>query len=113
MDRRENHLTVSESNGVVQATEWSNLQQTTPGGDLRRSLSLGSNVSVCWWGKLTLLPHPYRLLQIKSFNGTLALSSHAIRADDRKVLACRLWQAVKEEFIPMVRKEESCKATIH
>jgi 1-acyl-sn-glycerol-3-phosphate acyltransferase len=55
--------------------------------------------SVCWWGEMIFLPHLYQLLQLTSFNATLVFGSHSIRADDRKILAIKLWQAVREELI--------------
>ena len=54
---------------------------------------------VCWWGEMAFLPHLYRLFQVTAFEATLSFGSHAIRADDRKVLARRLWQAVKGELV--------------
>jgi len=61
-----------------------------------------AHLSVCWWGEMSFLPHFYRLLQLKSVEATLVFGSHSIRADDRKVLARKLWQAVNEELIPVV-----------
>lgn len=61
--------------------------------------------SVCWWGEMSFLPHFYRLLQLKSVEATLVFGSHSIRADDRKLLARKLWQAVKDEFIAVVENE--------
>ncbi|MCI0418393.1 MAG: 1-acyl-sn-glycerol-3-phosphate acyltransferase, partial [Acidobacteria bacterium] len=61
--------------------------------------------SVCWWGEMPFLPHFYRLLQLKSLEATLGFGSHSIRADDRKLLARKLWQAVKEDFIAVVETD--------
>jgi 1-acyl-sn-glycerol-3-phosphate acyltransferase len=60
-----------------------------------------AHLSVCWWGEMSFLAHFYRLLQLKSAESTLVFGSYSIRADDRKVLARKLWQAVKEELIPV------------
>ena len=64
-----------------------------------------AHLSVCWWGEMSFLPHFYRLLQLESVHATLVFGSHSIRADDRKLLARKLWQAVNEEFIPVVEKD--------
>ena len=60
-----------------------------------------AHLSVCWWGDMSFLAHFYRLLQLKSAESTLVFGSYSIRADDRKVLARKLCQAVKEELIPV------------
>jgi len=70
-----------------------------------------AHLSVCWWGEMSFLPHLYRLLQIKSVEATLVFGSHSIRADDRKVLARKLWQAVNEELIPVVENESPKERT--
>jgi 1-acyl-sn-glycerol-3-phosphate acyltransferase len=72
-----------------------------------------SHQSVCWWGKMPFLPHFYRLLQLKSVETTVVFGSHSIRADDRKLLARRLWQAVKDEFTVALETEELCKTPTH
>ena len=72
-----------------------------------------AHLSVCWWGEMSFLPHFYRFLQLKSVEATLVFGSHSIRADDRKLLARKLWQAVKDEFIPVVETEELCKTPTH
>jgi len=64
-----------------------------------------AHLSVCWWGEMSFLPHFYRLLQLRSVDATLVFGSYSIRADDRKVLARNLWQAVKAELIPVVQHE--------
>lgn len=61
--------------------------------------------SVCWWGDMTLLPHLYRLFQLRSFEVTLVFGSHSVRANDRKTLAKELWQAVSEELVPLDTRE--------
>jgi len=60
-----------------------------------------AHLSVCWWGDMSFLAHFYGLLQLKSAESTLVFGSYSIRADDRKVLARKLCQAVKEELIPV------------
>src|SRR5262245_23383415 len=64
-----------------------------------------AHLSVCWWGEMSFLAHFYRLLQLESMEATLVFGSYSIRADDRKVLARKLWQAVNEEFIPVAEDD--------
>jgi 1-acyl-sn-glycerol-3-phosphate acyltransferase len=58
--------------------------------------------SVCWWGEMTLLPHFKELLKLPHIDAVICFGSHAIQANDRKVLARGLWQAVNDQFIPVV-----------
>ena len=66
-----------------------------------------AHLSVCWWGEMSFLAHFYRLLQLKSAEATLVFGSYSIRADHRKVLACKLWQAVSQELIPVVENNSA------
>jgi 1-acyl-sn-glycerol-3-phosphate acyltransferase len=71
-----------------------------------------AHLAVCWWGEMTFLDHLFKLLQVSEFEATLTFGSHAIRLSDRRALASSLWQAVVEEFIPVVRLEEKCSTAI-
>src|SRR5262245_31911107 len=64
-----------------------------------------AHLSVCWWGEMSFLAHFYRLLQLRSIEATLVFGSYSIRADDRKVLARKLREAVNEEFIPVAEND--------
>jgi 1-acyl-sn-glycerol-3-phosphate acyltransferase len=79
----------------------------TPAGESPASLS------VCWWGDMTFLSHLYRVFQLTSFDAKVTFGAHSIRADDRKVLAKELWQAVQREFVPSAKTEELCKLVAH
>ena len=57
---------------------------------------------VCWWGDADFIPHLIDLLKVPRFEAFIMFGDHAIQADDRKVLARNLWQAVNNQFIPMV-----------
>jgi 1-acyl-sn-glycerol-3-phosphate acyltransferase len=72
-----------------------------------------ASLSVCWWGEMTFLSHLCRLFQLTSFDATVKFGSHSIRADDRKMLASELWQAMQEEFVPSAKTEEPCKPVTH
>jgi 1-acyl-sn-glycerol-3-phosphate acyltransferase len=66
-----------------------------------------AHLSVCWWGEMSFLAHFYQLLHLKSVEAALVFGSYSIRADDRKVLARKLWQAVSEELIPVVETDSA------
>ena len=54
--------------------------------------------SVCWWGDMTFPGHLFRLLQLPSFEASLVYGSESIVADDRRVLAAKLWSAVSSQL---------------
>ncbi len=58
--------------------------------------------SVCWWGDMTFSGHLFRLLQLPSFKASLFYGSEPIVADDRRVLAAKLWSAVSSQLRPAV-----------
>jgi len=60
-----------------------------------------ASLSVCWWGDMTFGSHFTELLRIKRIQATVSFGSDEIRADDRKVLAERLWLEVNRLFIPV------------
>jgi len=62
-------------------------------------------LSVCWWGEMPFLSHFYELLQLKSLDATLVFGADSIRADDRKELGDKLWQAVNKDFTPVLDLE--------
>jgi 1-acyl-sn-glycerol-3-phosphate acyltransferase len=67
-----------------------------------------AHVSVCWWDEITFLNHLFALFHVPKFEAIVVFGEHSIQAADRKVLAERLWQAVTEQFIPVVELEEEC-----
>lgn len=71
-----------------------------------------AHLSVCWWGEMAFLSHFYELLHLKSVEATLVFGSYSIRADDRKVLARKLSQAVREELIPVVENNSALANSI-
>jgi 1-acyl-sn-glycerol-3-phosphate acyltransferase len=79
----------------------------TPAGESPASLS------VCWWGEMTFLSHLYRVFQLTFFDAKVTFGSHSIRADDRKMLAKELRQAMQREFVPSAKTEELCKPVAH
>jgi 1-acyl-sn-glycerol-3-phosphate acyltransferase len=67
-----------------------------------------AHLSVCWWGDMTFADHLFRLFQLPSFEAMLSFGAEAVQRRDRRLLADELWQAVKNEFIPVVEVEETC-----
>lgn len=66
-----------------------------------------AHLSVCWWGEMTFLKHLIGLLSLSGIHATVAFGAEPIQAPDRKVLAERLWRAVKDQFMPVVESSES------
>src|SRR5262249_52377750 len=70
-----------------------------------------AHLAVCWWGEMTFLAHLYALLQLPEFTATVVFGAQSFQASDRKVLAQQLWQAVSQQFIPVIpniQAEEEC-----
>jgi 1-acyl-sn-glycerol-3-phosphate acyltransferase len=78
-----------------------------------------AHLAVCWWGEMTFLAHLYALFQLPEFEATLVFGAQTIQATDRKLLASQLWQAVSQQFTPVIQSpnpltEEECStATNH
>ena len=60
-----------------------------------------ASLSVCWWGDMTFGSHFTELLRLKRIQATVSFGSDEIRADNRKVLAERLWLEVNRLFVPV------------
>jgi 1-acyl-sn-glycerol-3-phosphate acyltransferase len=60
-----------------------------------------AHMAVCWWGEMTFAPHLLGLLKLRRFDCYIAFGDHAIQADDRKVLAKSLHEAVQARFVPV------------
>lgn len=56
----------------------------------------------CWWGDMDFVPHLLKLLLVSKFEATIVFGEDAIQADDRKLLARSLWNAVNDHFIPVI-----------
>jgi len=69
-----------------------------------------AHLSVCWWGGMTFVKHLIVLLHLSEIRATVVFGAESIQANDRKVLAERLWRAVREEFVPVVAPEEAAAA---
>jgi len=67
---------------------------------------LSADRSICWWGKMTLPGHVFRLLQLSGFKASLVFGPAPVVAADRRELAVQLWSAVTAQFTPVVRSGE-------
>jgi 1-acyl-sn-glycerol-3-phosphate acyltransferase len=89
-----------------------------------------ASLSVCWWGDMTFGGHFTELLRLRRIQATVSFGSDEIRADNRKVLAERLWVEVNRLFVPVeldsasqnfallnshraIGVEEQCNAATH
>lgn len=60
-----------------------------------------ASLSVCWWGDMTFGSHFAELLRLRRIQAAVSFGSTEICADDRKVLAERLWLEVNRLFVSM------------
>lgn len=74
------------------------LSYRTPPGDPP------AHLAVCWWGDMPFLPHARELLRLRGIEATLVLAPEPVAEPDRKRLAERLREAVRERFEPVVRE---------
>lgn len=65
-----------------------------------------AHLSVCWWGGMTFMKHLIGLLYLTEIRATVVFGPAPIQANNRKILAERLWTAVRKEFIPVVESSE-------
>lgn len=57
---------------------------------------------VCWWDETTLIEHMFRLFSLGEFTAVLSFGEEPILNTDRKLLASKLRQKVREKFIPVI-----------
>jgi 1-acyl-sn-glycerol-3-phosphate acyltransferase len=55
---------------------------------------------ICWWGDMTFGGHVLRLLRLPYFDAEVRFGPETVAEPDRKILAERLWQAVRNLFEP-------------
>jgi len=63
---------------------WAVLSYRTPPG------SPPASEAVCWWGRMTFVPHVVGLARLPRIDATLVWGDEAVVGDDRKALAVRL-----------------------
>jgi 1-acyl-sn-glycerol-3-phosphate acyltransferase len=69
--------------------------------------------SVCWWGDMTFKDHVFRLFQMKSFEANVVYGPAPVVADDRRVLAAKLWSAVSSQLTPVKKALKDSKDGEH
>ncbi|HYE72779.1 MAG TPA: lysophospholipid acyltransferase family protein, partial [Blastocatellia bacterium] len=62
-----------------------------------------AELSVCWWGEMTFLPHLWALFQLSQIDCQITFGAEPIIEQNRKTLAERLHAAVQENFKPTSR----------
>jgi len=60
-----------------------------------------ADLTVCWWGDMTFLPHLVGVARLTRFTGTVAFGAGTVRDDDRKRLAAALHAALEKDFTPV------------
>lgn len=60
--------------------------------------------SICWWGDMTFPGHLFRLLRLRSFEADVVFGPEPIVAEDRRILAARLWSAVSSQLAPATHR---------
>jgi 1-acyl-sn-glycerol-3-phosphate acyltransferase len=58
--------------------------------------------SICWWDATVFLKHLYRLLQIRTFQASVAFYG-TVSGNGRKILAATAHRTVSADFTPLVR----------
>ncbi len=64
-----------------------------------------AHTRVCWWGDIGFVEHVLGLFRLPRIEATVVFGEQTIQADDRKVLASRLRDAVSSQFRPVVQQE--------
>lgn len=63
-----------------------------------------AHLAVCWWGDMTFLSHLVAMADIPRIHATVVFGDAPIHEPDRKLLADRLHQAVRQRFVPVVTR---------
>lgn len=79
---------------------YASITYQTPGDDPP------AHETICWWRDDDLFFwHAMRFLGVKTFDACVSFGSEPVLNADRKELADALWHRMKEQFVPVVRKE--------
>ena len=65
------------------------------------------HLSVCWWREMTFMKHVLELLHLREVRAAVLFGPELIQEDNRKALAIKLWGAVRQQFVPVVRVKEN------
>ncbi len=64
--------------------------------------------AVCWWGRMTLVPHLLRLLGLPRIHGCVTIAAERAADTDRKRMAARLRQTVQSMLARRDEAETAC-----
>jgi len=67
--------------------------------------------AVCWWGDMTFFGHLFQLLQLPRFEANVVFGPKPISANNRHVLAEKLWAAVSSQLKPMMATRSLTQTT--
>ena len=68
----------------------------TPPGELPAS------IAVAWWEDISFFAHLLRMFQVSGIEATVVFGEVPVQSEDRKELARKLWEGVREKFIPIL-----------
>jgi 1-acyl-sn-glycerol-3-phosphate acyltransferase len=81
---------------AAQPVHHASLSYRTPEG------AVPAHLAVCWWGEMTFGPHVAALATLPRIYATVAFGAEPIQELDRKRLAERLHEAVRQRFVPVI-----------
>ncbi|MGI9036764.1 MAG: lysophospholipid acyltransferase family protein [Pyrinomonadaceae bacterium] len=58
--------------------------------------------AVCWWEDISFMAHLWRLFQVAETTAMLTFGDEPVLSDDRKELARKLREKVREKFVPVL-----------
>ena len=61
-----------------------------------------ASLAVAWWEDISFFAHLWRMFQVSRIEAIVNFGETPIHSTDRKELARRLWEGVRERFIPVV-----------
>lgn len=61
-----------------------------------------ANLAVAWWEDISFFAHLWRMFQVSRIEAIVNFSNEPIHSTDRKELARKLWEGVRERFIPVM-----------
>lgn len=65
---------------------------------------------ICWWGDMTFADHFFSLLKLDTFDAFITFGNNKIIDQNRKRLAVKLHQVIKDQFKPLYKEREYEKA---
>ena len=75
---------------------YASISYKTPAGELPASLA------VAWWEDMSFFAHLWRMFQVSRIEAIVNFGEQPVHSTDRKELARKLWEGVRERFIPVL-----------